>query len=134
MDVDNTRLEKMFRAHAIIKARLAEAAREHKEKTAPLSEKLVLIEAGLLKMMNEIGTSQLKVPHVAYCVPKISTFPSCKDWSALWTHVVETGNFDLVTRRLSSKAIKGYMEANDGALPPGVTVHVERGVTVTRQN
>lgn len=132
--MDEQRLERMFRAHGKIKAILAEKARNYKEDTDPLKEKLELIETGLLKIMNEVGTSLLSVPHVARCVPKVSTFPSCKDWDALWTHVQETGNFDLVTRRLSSKAIKEYMDAHDGNLPPGVTVHVERGVTVTRQN
>lgn len=131
---DNTRLERMFRAHGKIKALLAAKAKAHAEDTAPLKEKMKLIEAGLVKMMNETGSSLLSVPHVARCIPKVSTFPSCKDWSALWTHVKETGNFDLVTRRLSSKHVKEYMESHGDALPPGVTVHVERGVTVTRQN
>ena len=131
---DNTRLERMFRAHGKIKAVLAAKAKAFKEDTAPLKEKMELIEAGLIKMMNETGSSLLSVPHVARCIPKVSTYPSCKDWDALWTHVQETGNFDLVTRRLSSKAIKDYMDNHAGSLPPGVTVHVERGVTVTRQN
>ena len=127
------RLARMFKAHAKIKALLAAKAKAHKEDTAPLKDKQELIENGLLKMMNDIGTDQLKVKGLAYCIPKVSTFPSCKDWDALWTHVVATGNFDLVTRRLSSKAIKEYMTANNDALPPGVHIHVERGVTVTRQ-
>ena len=131
---NNMRLEKMFRAHAKIKAMLAAKSKAHAENVKPLKDTMELIENGLLKMMNEIGTSQLSVKGVARCVPKVSTFPSCKDWDALWTHVVETGNFDLVTRRLSSKAIKDYMANHDDALPPGVTIHVERGVTVTRQN
>lgn len=129
---DNTRLERMFRAHAKIKATLAAKNKAHTDDCRPLKDTMELIENGLIKMMNEIGSSQLSVKGVARCVPKVSTFPSCKDWDALWTHVVETGNFDLVTRRLSSKAIKDYMANHDDALPPGVTIHVERGVTVTR--
>ena len=130
---ENTRLEKMFRAHAKIKAKMAEKNKAHSDDIKPLKDTMELIENGLIKMMNEIGTSQLSVKGVGYCIPKVSTFPSCKDWDALWTHVVETGNFDLITRRLSSKAIKDYMAANNDALPPGVTIHVERGVTVTRK-
>ena len=131
---DNTRLERMFRAHAKIKASIALKNKAHSDDIKPLKDTMELIENGLLKMMNEVGTSQLSVKGVARCIPKVSTFPSCKDWDALWTHVVETGNFDLVTRRLSSKAVKDYMATHEDALPPGVTIHVERGVTVTRQN
>lgn len=131
---ENPRLERMFRAHGKIKSLLAEKAAAHAAETKPLKAKLELIEAGLLKMLNDTGSSSLSVPHVARCTTKVSTFPSCKDWDALWTHVQSTGNFDLVTRRLSSKAIKEYMAANEDALPPGVTIHVERGVTVTRQS
>ncbi len=73
---DDTRLERMFRAHAKIKALLAAKAKAYKEDCAPAKDTLELIENGLLKMMNEIGTDQLKVKGVAYCIPKVSTFPS----------------------------------------------------------
>lgn len=128
------RLARMFRAHGAIKAKMAENVRKFKEEQDPLKQKLALIETGLLKMLQETGSSLLSVKGLARVIPKNKTMPNCKDWSALWTHVIETGNFDLVTRRLSSKHIQEYMDNHGGDLPPGVTVHVERGVSVTRQN
>ena len=128
------KLARMFRAHANIKAKLAAQAKEAKDAAAPLKAGLVTIETAMLKMMNDIGTDQLKVTGLGIVLPVEKVMPNCKDWQALWTHVAETGNFDLVARRLSSKHVKEFMDTHDGNLPPGVTIFVERGVSVRRQN
>jgi hypothetical protein len=129
-----SKLERMFRAHANIKAKRTELSKAHKEVDGPLKKKLELIETALLQMMNEIGTSQLKVTGVAIAIPKTKVMPNCKDWQGLWTHIIKTGNFDLMARRLSSTGVRDYMDAHEGELPPGIVTHIERGVTVTRQN
>lgn len=43
------------------------------------------------------------------------------DWPALWGHIRETGNFEMLQKRLSDGAVKDYAENNGGTLPPGVT-------------
>lgn len=128
------KLERMFRAHANIKAKLAAQAKAAKDAAAPLKASLETIETGLLQMMNDIGSDQLKVKGLAIAIPTEKVMPNCKDWQALWTHVTETGNFDLVARRLSSKHVKEFMDTHDNNLPPGIVIHVERGVSVRRQN
>ena len=128
------RLGQMFRAHRNIKARLAGIAKQAKEDSAPLKAALEMIETGLAKALVDSGSSLLKVKGLARVIPTKETRPNCKDWPSLYTHIVETGNFDLVTRRLSSKGVTDYMAAHGNALPPGVTIFVERGVTVTREN
>lgn len=128
------KLAQMFRAHANIKAKLAVRAKKHKEGNKPLNAALEMIETGLAKALQDSGSSLLKVKGLARVVPKKKTMPNCKDWPALYTHIVETGNFDLVQRRLSSTGVTDYMAAHEKALPPGITIHVERGVTVTREN
>ena len=128
------RLGQMFRAHSNIKAKIAKIAKAKKEETAPLKIALEMIETGLAKALVDSGSSLLKVKGLARVVPTKKTMPNCKDWPSLYTHIVETGNFDLVQRRLSSTGVTDYMTAHGDALPPGVTIFVERGVTVTREN
>lgn len=88
------------------------------------------IEVKLMQMMKDIGTDNLKVDGLAmaYLTPK--TFVSAKDWDAVWDYIEKSGNVSLLQRRLSEKAVKEYMEANGGDLPPGVDVHTERTVVV----
>ena len=127
-------LASLLRAHGNIKAKLAAKAKAHKEANKPLKAALELVETGLARALQDSGSSLLKVKGLARVVPTKKTCPNCKDWPALYTHIVETGNFDLVQRRLSSTGVTDFMDTHDKALPPGVTIHVERGVTVTREN
>jgi hypothetical protein len=127
-------LARLFRAHANIKARQAEANKKHKEANDKLNSALNLIETALMKSLEESGSSQLKVPGLAIAIPTKKIMPNCKDWPALWTFMKQTDNFDLVPRRLSATGVKEYMAAHDDALPPGIVIHVERGVSVRRQN
>ncbi len=128
------RLASMFRAHANIKAKQATANLKHKEAGNKLKFALEMVETGLLKMLTASGSSQLKVTGLAIVMPAKKVMPNCKDWPALFTYMKETDNFDLITRKMSSTGVKEYMAAHEDSLPPGVTIHVERGVSVRRQN
>jgi len=130
--VSDNKLERLFRAHANIKARLAVEARASKERCDPMKASLVVVETAMLQMLNDVGTDQLKVTGLGIVMPMEKIMPNCKDWEALYTYVTESGNFDLIARRLSSKHVKEYMDANGDTLPPGVAVHIERGVSVRR--
>ena len=127
-------LEKMFKAHSAIKAKRAQLAREFKEADGALKAKMDTIETGFLKLMNDTGTDQLKVKGVGMCYLSEKVLPNCKDWAALWTHVQESGNFDLLQKRLASGGVKEYMDTHDGDTPPGVVTTIERGVSVRRQS
>ena len=61
---------------------------------------------------------------MAYLTTK--TFTKGKDWDALWKYIEESGNLDLLQRRLSSRAVQEYMDANEGELPPGFARMVGR--------
>lgn len=90
------------------------------------------IEARFLQTMNETGTDQLKVKGVGMVLRSERVLANAKDWEAIWQHVMESGNVDLLQRRLSSKAVQEFMESHEGDAPPGIQVVVERGVTVRR--
>jgi len=126
-----TKLERMFRAHAALKARLAKENRDHKAVTDVMKGKQLLIETAMLKMMNETGSEQLKVKGVGIAYITERKLPQCKDWNAVYTFVQETGSFDLLAKRLNMGGVNEYVDAN-GDTPPGVTIMVERGVSVRR--
>jgi hypothetical protein len=124
----------MLEGYAKIKAQRSALAKMLREKDSELKSKLALIESGLLKMMNDTGSDQLKVKGVGMAFRSERLLASGKDWQALWDHIRETGEYDLVQKRLAVGAITDYMENNDGDTPPGVAVTIERGVSVRRDN
>jgi len=127
-------LEKMFKAHGALKAERALLTKNFNEKDAELKHKVEVIETALLKIMNDTGTDQLKVAGLGVAFRTERVLPNASDWNAVFNHVQETGNFDLLQKRLASGGVKDYMETHDGDTPPGISITIERGVSVRRQS
>ena len=129
-EATNPQLKRFLAAYQKIRSKRSEIKRSFEESDGELKHKLGLIEVALMKMMAESGSENLKIKGVGQAYLTIKTFTKGKDWNAIWKYVEESGNLDLLQRRLSSKAVQEFMEANDGDLPPGVDVSTERAVVV----
>jgi hypothetical protein len=89
------------------------------------------LKALMLGLLNENNATSIRTEHgTAYRREVLK--PSAADWGAIWEWMKEHDAADLVERRLKVTFIKEYMEANEGALPPGINVHREYEVTVRR--
>jgi len=87
----------------------------------------------MLDLLNKNGATSIKTEHgTAYRSEKLK--PSAADWGAIWDWAVANNAMDIFERRLKAAFIKEYMEAHDGAVPPGVNVHREYEVSVRRPN
>jgi hypothetical protein len=128
--VPNPMLERMIGAYMKIRDRRAEIKREYTEEDNELKRKHSLIEAALMKIMQDTGSDNLSVKGLGMAYVTTKTYTKGKDWDALWKYIEESGNLDLLQRRISSKAVQEYMDANEGELPPGVDVSQERAVVV----
>jgi hypothetical protein len=124
------RLARLLGAHRTITAEKSAAKRTFTEQENQLKHKLELIEVALHKLLNESGSDNLKITGLAMAYLTTKVFVSAKDWDAVWKYIEESGNLDLLQRRLAKNAVLEYIEANDGDLPPGVTVTRERAVVV----
>jgi hypothetical protein len=56
--------------------------------------------------------------------------PVATDWTAVWTHVQQTGHFDLLHKRLANLAVKARWE--NGEEIPGVTSQTVFKLTVSK--
>lgn len=61
-------------------------------------------------------------------VPK--TVPQVEDWEAFQKHIKKTGDFDLIQRRVSDKAVRERWEA--GKTVPGVTTYTFHDLSVNK--
>jgi hypothetical protein len=105
---------------------------EHKARVAELDAQMKNAEAFLLNHLNESGLDRVGVGAGTVFV-QVKTMPSIKDKGALIDFIKQTGNVELLQARVSSTAVKEYMEHNDNQLPPGVDVTTSREVTVRRK-
>jgi len=123
-------LERYLSAYMAAREKRSVIKRAYEAEDAILKRVLSIIEVALMKLMKKVGSENLKIKGVgqAYMTPK--TFYSGKDWDSLWKYIEESGNLALLQRRLSSTAVKEYIESNDGDLPPGVNANTEKTVVV----
>ncbi|MNN76524.1 hypothetical protein D3C81_1929110 [compost metagenome] len=63
----------------------------------------------------------------------VKTMPGFEDRNATMDFIKSTGNVELLQARLSSTAIKDFMDAHAGQLPPGVKITTERTVQIRRK-
>jgi len=84
-------------------------AREEQGLQAAVQElEIALMAAGLRGVTSLLGEAQFG-KKVVY---------NCEDWEKLNKHIKDTGEFDILQRRLSSTAVRD--RASNGELPPGV--------------
>jgi hypothetical protein len=56
--------------------------------------------------------------------------PAVTDWAELYQHIAETGNFDLLQRRVGEAAVKLRWE--DGEAVPGIVSYPVEKLTLTK--
>ena len=126
--VDTKRLVSAF-----LKIRDAKTAltRKYEEEKADLDSKLELVEQALLKFLNDHKMDSAKAGAATFYRQE-EIIPAGSDWDRFYKWVVKHDAFEALERRIKKTFIKEYMEANDGAIPPGVTVHRSYAVRVRR--
>lgn len=88
----------------------------------------------MLSLLNANGARSINTDYgTVYRTEKIK--PSAADWNAVYAWIGENPErFELLEKRLKSTFVKEFMEANEGAIPPGINVHREFEVAVRRPN
>lgn len=108
----------------------AELDAEYKQKLAPISEKMAMIENALLGYMQETELLNLKTEEgTAYITTRESV--SVADKSIFMDFVREHDMWDLLEVRPAKSAVIQYKDGR-GALPPGVNWSAEQVVRVRK--
>jgi hypothetical protein len=99
-------------------------------KIKDMTTKLGRLEGDIMKLMSEAGLSQA-ASDKASCTMKLSKHPAIKDWKAFYDYVADTGQFELLHKRLSSTAFRERWEA--GEVIPGTEASDLWELTVRRK-
>lgn len=105
---------------------------EHKARVAEVDAQMKNAEVFLLNHLNESGLDRVGVGAGTVFV-QVKTMPSIKDKGAFLDYIKQSGQVELLQTRVSSTAVKEFMEHNNQQLPPGVEVTTAREVTVRRR-
>ena len=109
----------------------AQMKAEFEASLQPITEKMDKLEAKLLEVFQKTGTDSVKTEFgTAYASTRTSV--SVADRDAFLAFIRETGDFNMLDVRPSRSAVPEFAAANDGELPPGINMRVERVVNIRR--
>lgn len=105
---------------------------EHKARVAEIDAQMTNAENFLLNHLNESGLDRVGVS-AGTVFAQVKTMPSFENKEATIEYIKQSGNVELLQSRLSSTAVKEFMDANNQQLPPGVKIMTERTITIRRK-
>ena len=127
-------VSKLTKAYVAIRDKRAEIKKLYDTEDALLKEHLTKLEAQFLRVL-QMNNSESMRTEFGTVFRQEEMKPSCQDWAILdqWMESTPDVNpSDVLEKRLSKAFVKEYMTANDGNLPPGVSVYREFVARVRR--
>jgi hypothetical protein len=127
-------LDQVVALYVHVRDKKEEKDRAHKEDMARYEAKLNELDAYILRELQDMGVESVRtVAGTAYIAHK--TRYNCTDWPTLHNWIRETGNLEVLQKRLSETTLKEYQQQQGaGQLPPAVQASVEKTANVRRSS
>jgi hypothetical protein len=109
----------VIRTYMKLREQKAAIEGEVKERVADLKAKMEKLEAFLKVQMDAQGLTSFKSDYGTAFLTT-TDYANVADWDAVLNFVRDNEAFDMLEKRVSKIAVRGYIEANK-AVPPGVT-------------
>jgi hypothetical protein len=103
---------------------------EVKEKITDLKAKMEKLEGFLKAQMDAQGLTSFKSDYGTAFLTT-TDYANVGDWDAVLTFIRDNDAFDMLEKRVSKVAVRGYIEANK-AVPPGVTYGTKLEVNIRK--
>lgn len=103
---------------------------EVKERIADLKAKMEKLEAFLKTQMDAQGLTSFKSDYGTAFLTT-TDYANVADWDAVLGYIRENEAFDMLEKRVSKIAVRGYIEANK-AVPPGITYGTKLEVNIRK--
>lgn len=113
---------KLVTVYTKIRAKRAEIKKAYEAEDDKLKADLAKIEAVLLNHLNTTNTDAVRTEAGTFYRQQ-EIIPSASDWQAFYDWIKENDAFDALERRVKKTFVSEYMEAHEGAIPPGVSVY-----------
>jgi hypothetical protein len=124
-------VEKRVKLYLKTRAAKAEATKAYEDQKGQFDRIMDACQNTMLAEADKQGVTGFKTPFGTTYADETVRY-SIADGHAFYTFVQEQADLDFLERRVSSTHVKEYMEANDGMLPPGLSVFRERVMRVRK--
>lgn len=103
---------------------------EVKERIADLKSKMEKLEAYLKTQMDAQGLTSFKSDYGTAFLTT-TDYANVADWDAVLNFIRDNEAFDMLEKRVSKIAVRGYIESNK-AVPPGITYGTKLEVNIRK--
>jgi hypothetical protein len=113
-----------------LRSRKEELEREMKDRIEEVKTKMDKLEAWLQQYLDDTGQTSAKTKEGTVFMTT-TDYARVADWDAILDFIKERQAFDLLEKRVSKTAVRGYIDA-DGSVPPGVNYGSKISVNIRR--
>jgi len=101
-----------------------------KDRLVGIKEKMLKLEAWIQVKSDETGVKSFKTDHGTAFLTT-NDYATVADWDVVLAWVKENEAWDMLTRGVSKRSVRGYIDANK-TVPDGVNFGTKIGVSVRR--
>jgi len=120
----------VIRTYMKLRDQKAAVEGEVKERVATLKSKMEKLEAYLKTQMDAQGLTSFKSDYGTAFLTT-TDYANVGDWDAVLNFIRGNDAFDMLEKRVSKIAVRGYIEANK-AVPPGITYGTKLEVNIRK--
>lgn len=103
---------------------------ETKDRVAKLKEKMSRLEAWIKEKADADGVTSFKTDHGTAFLTT-TDYANVADWDAVLGFIRDNEAYDMLEKRISKLAVRGYIETNK-AVPPGVNYGTKLEVNIRK--
>lgn len=103
---------------------------EVKEKVAAIKTKMEKLESWIKEKADAEGVTSFKTKHGTAFLTT-TDYANVADWDAVLTFIQENGAYDMLEKRVSKTAVRGYIDQQK-AVPPGINYGTKLEVNVRK--
>lgn len=122
--------DKVIETYLKLRAKKEAIESEAKEKVVEIKANLIKLEAYLKEKMDAEGETSKKTPFGTAFITT-TDFAQVGDWDATLSFIKENEAWDMLEKRVSKTAVRGYIDANK-AVPDGVNYGTRIDVNVRK--
>jgi hypothetical protein len=123
-------VDQVIAAYVKMREKKSRMEAEVKAEVAKINEKLMRLEGWLREKADEQGVTSFKTNHGTAFMTTVD-FASVADWDAVLNFIKENDAYDMLERRVSKTAVRGYIEANK-SIPAGINYGTKLEVNIRK--
>ena len=123
--------DKLVKVYLKMQDARAKLSKEFDEADGVIKSQMRLVEVELLKVCNSVGASSIRTEY-GTIMRGVDTRYWTSDWGAMHEFIKETGQVDLLERRVAQGNMKEFLSSNPDKMPKGMNIESSYKITIRR--